>query len=540
MEAARALEPRSPRREIPPAMREEHPAERAPDEPPPLPADATRSLRAPAERAGSLREKERAATVDLRFDRGTLVLDAPREVASARLAELGLRWDPRIDAFRAPAHRDVELRAELGRGPAHPEKEHSARERREEHTDGEHSEDRPRALLFGAAPPRVVARAPELRPYQVEALLAWERAGRRGIVALPTGSGKTHVALAALAQLACSTLVLVPTRVLLAQWAYRLRQVYDGPLGQIGDGVRLVEPVTIATFESAYRYLDEIGHRFELLVVDEAHHFGGGARAEALEMCAAPARLGLTATPPGVAELEASARLTELVGPVVCQHSVAELAGSVLAPFDQLSLFVELTPLERAAYDRARARFQEAFQRYRLAGGPDWRGFALEASATVEGRRALASFHEARRIVSLSDEKLDLAERLYTREHEAGGRVLLFTADNRAAYVLSRRLLVPAITCEIGRRERGEILERLRDGRVRAVISARVLNEGLDLPEAGVGIVVGGSLGAREHVQRVGRLLRPRPGKRALVYELVVRATFEAGYAARRRRALAG
>jgi superfamily II DNA or RNA helicase len=498
-------------------MRAEHREERESCEPPPLPVDATRSLRAPGALSGSKRAEERAATVDLRFDRGTLVLDAPREVASARLAELGLRWDPRIDACRAPAHREGELRAELGRAT-----------------------EPPRALLFGAAPPRVAARAPELRPYQVEALLAWERAGRRGIVALPTGSGKTHVALAALARLSCPTLVLVPTRVLLAQWAYRLRQVYDGPLGQIGDGVRLVEPVTIATFESAYRYLDEIGHRFELLVVDEAHHFGGGARAEALEMCAAPARLGLTATPPGVAELEASARLEELVGPVVCQHTVAELAGSVLAPFDQLSLFVELTPLERAAYDRARARFQDAFQRYRLAGGQDWRGFALEAAATVEGRRALASFHEARRIVSLSEEKLDLAERLYAREHESGGRVLLFTADNRAAYVLSRRLLVPAITCEIGRRERGEILERLRDGRVRAVISARVLNEGLDLPEASVGIVVGGSLGAREHVQRVGRLLRPRPGKRALVYELVVRASFEAGYAARRRRALAG
>jgi superfamily II DNA or RNA helicase len=490
--------------------------------------DATRSLRPPGrqggdpclelEPAGSEIElpPERASTIDLRFDRGTLLLDAPEAAASARLAELGLRWDPRVDAFRAPAHQHDAIRRVLvseGRQPG-------------------------RELLIGASVARVSARFPELRGYQAEALEAWERAGRRGIVALPTGSGKTHVAVAALARLACPTLVLVPTRVLLAQWAYRIREVYDGPLGQIGDGVRLVEAVTIATFESAYRYLDEIGHRFGLLVVDEVHHFGSGARAEALEMCTAPARLGLSATPPGMTESEAAARLEELVGKTVCQCSVAELSGTALAPFEQLSLFVDLTRAERAAYDRARGRFLEAFHRYRMAGGDDWRGFAIEASATHEGRRAVAAFHEARRIVSLAEEKLELAEQLLAREREGDGRVLLFTADNRAAYALSRRLLVPAITCEIGRAERARILERLGDGRLRAVISARVLNEGLDLPDASVGIVVGGSLGAREHVQRVGRLLRPRPGKRARVYEIVVRSSFEVGHAARRQRAL--
>jgi superfamily II DNA or RNA helicase len=66
-----------------------------------------------------------------------------------------------------------------------------------------------------------------------------------------------------------------------------------------------------------------------------------------------------------------------------------------------------------------------------------------------------------------------------------------------------------------------------------------VLNEGLDVPDAEVGIIVAGSKGEREHVQRVGRVLRPRPGKRALVYELVVRATAEVEQARKRRSALA-
>jgi len=94
------------------------------------------------------------------------------------------------------------------------------------------------------------------------------------------------------------------------------------------------------------------------------------------------------------------------------------------------------------------------------------------------------------------------------------------------------------ITCDIGRKERDEALERFRRGTLRALVSARVLNEGLDVPDADVAIVVGGSLGEREHVQRVGRLLRPAPGKRALVYELVTRGTSEVRQARRRRAGL--
>jgi superfamily II DNA or RNA helicase len=70
-------------------------------------------------------------------------------------------------------------------------------------------------------------------------------------------------------------------------------------------------------------------------------------------------------------------------------------------------------------------------------------------------------------------------------------------------------------------------------------VSARVLNEGIDVPDADVAIIVGGTQGEREHVQRVGRLLRPAPGKRAIVYELVTMATSEARQAVERRRGLA-
>jgi superfamily II DNA or RNA helicase len=83
-----------------------------------------------------------------------------------------------------------------------------------------------------------------------------------------------------------------------------------------------------------------------------------------------------------------------------------------------------------------------------------------------------------------------------------------------------------------------EVLERFRRGEIRALVSARVLNEGVDLPDADVAVVVAGAMGEREHVQRVGRVLRPADHKRATIYELVAQGTTETAKSRRRRAAL--
>jgi superfamily II DNA or RNA helicase len=108
------------------------------------------------------------------------------------------------------------------------------------------------------------------------------------MVVLPTCSGKTRLAIAAIARARVPALCLVPTRVLLEQWRTTLGDVYAGEVGCFGDGVRKLSPLTVATYESAWRHMNHIGNQFSLIVVDEVHHFGAGTRDEALEMSCAP------------------------------------------------------------------------------------------------------------------------------------------------------------------------------------------------------------------------------------------------------------
>ena len=111
----------------------------------------------------------------------------------------------------------------------------------------------------------------------------------------------------------------------------------------------------------------------------------------------------------------------------------------------------------------------------------------------------------------------------------------MFTSDNATCYQISRRFLIPAITHQTKVKERSALLAHLADGTYRALVTSRVLNEGVDIPAASVAIVVSGSGAVREHVQRLGRILRPLAGKRATLYELITANTAEQ-YTSERRR----
>ena len=426
-------------------------------------------------------------------------------------APSGCVWDPRTACFRAPAAHYASLRRALARG-------------------GHEVEDRARG--YAELPDGLRVR-PTPRPYQAEALEAWRTAQGRGVVVLPTGAGKTHVACLAVDDRRRSTLVLAPTLDLVRQWYDVLRASFGVPVGIIGGGEYSVEALTVSTYDSAYLHMEHLGDRFGLLVFDECHHLPGPAYALAARAAVAPFRLGLTATPERADGRHSE--LGELCGPIVYRKDIVDLSGGYLAPYETVRLTVELAADDRRAYEEARGIYRDFLARHgiRMSSPSGWSDFVIRAARGEDGRRAMAAYRRQREIAFAAPAKLDYAGLLLDRHRE--DRTLLFTQDNATAYALARRYLIPIITHETRVRERSEILAGLAEGTYGAVVTSKVLNEGVDIPEANVAVVVSGSASVREHVQRLGRILRARAGKRALLYELVTANTGETFTSARRR-----
>ena len=148
----------------------------------------------------------------------------------------------------------------------------------------------------------------------------------------------------------------------------------------------------------------------------------------------------------------------------------------------------------------------------------------------------MLAHREARALAFGTAGKLRVLADLLAQHHPA--RTLIFTEDNATVYRTSRALLIPAITHHTPVKERHDILQRFRTGEYPVVVASRVLNEGVDVPEASVAVVLSGTGSRREFVQRLGRILRRSEGKRAVLYEVVAEATGEEQVSRRRRQGL--
>ena len=370
-------------------------------------------------------------------------------------------------------------------------------------------------------------------PHQTEALSAWWSSGGRGVVVLPTGTGKTFLAVMAIAKSGRPSLVITPTIDLLNQWYAELLVAFGGTVGLIGGGHYDVQSLTVTTYDSAYIHLDRWGARFGLVVFDECHHLPGPTYATAAIGSLAPYRLGLTATPERADGQEQL--LHSLIGPVVYRREIKELAGDFLADYRAVRLYVELTPEEMDRYRAAREEYRRFVDEHGISmGGPHgWQRFVQESCRSKEGRAAFQAYREQKRLSVAAPGKLRVLERLLERHRH--DRVLIFTYDNATVYQIARRFLVPAITHQTKVKERRQILERFHSGEYQSVVTSRVLNEGVDVPAANIGIVLSGTGTVREHVQRLGRLLRKYGDKQALLYEVVTRGTAEEFTSERRR-----
>lgn len=375
------------------------------------------------------------------------------------------------------------------------------------------------------------------RPYQRDAVDAWLRTGGCGIVVLPTGAGKTIVAFDAVARLGVRTLVVVPTIELLRQWhtetVARLGAP-DGVVGMIGGGERVYGSITIITYDSAAmprRRLDGYG----LLIFDEAHHLPAQSYRTIASKCRAPWRLGLSAT---IERADGRhAELEQLIGPLVYERHPEELAAQRhIASYRERRIYVDLTPEEEVRYETLMAewRWYVATRRAQLGGGGEGLFAALVRRSGFDpaARRALRAHHEARLVALNATAKLERIEELL--QHHQRDKVIVFSEYTDMVDRISRTLFLPAITYRTPTAERRAILGGFRAGDFTKIVTGRVLNEGVDVPDANVAIVASGSASLREYVQRLGRVLRPKPDE-ALLYELVSRRTTERNAARRRR-----
>ena len=373
----------------------------------------------------------------------------------------------------------------------------------------------------------------ELRTYQNKALDNWQRAGNRGVLVLPTAAGKTFIALKAIDLLRTQTLIVVPTLDLIDQWRKRVRECLGVEAGVVGGGENIIRMVTVSTYDSAYSQAAQLGNRFMFLVFDEVHHLASPGYMQIGEMYIAPYRMGLTAT--YERSDQRHALLPLIVGDPVYSIDIEELAGKHLSPYTYEKVSVELTPEEQQTYETEMSVFKNYLNQRRivLKSAADFQRFIMTTGRDPHAREALLARNRALRVAVNSEAKLNqLAQRLETYKDE---KILIFTLYNDLVYTISKRFLIPAVTYQTPREERREILANFGNGKYKAIVTSQVLDEGMDVPDASVGLILGGTGSTREYVQRLGRLLRKKEGKTAKIVEIISKETVEVGISRRRR-----
>ena len=377
----------------------------------------------------------------------------------------------------------------------------------------------------------------ELRDYQNEALNNWCKARNRGVLVLPTAAGKTFIALKAIQQLKVQTLIVVPTLDLIDQWKKRIKDYLNLEAGAVGGGENTLRMVTVTTYDSAYIHAEQLGNKFMLIIFDEVHHLASTGYIQIAEMYTAPYRMGLTAT--YERSDQRHALLSQLIGDPVYSVSLEEISGH-LSPYTYEKISVELTPQEQQIYKSQMNIFRNFLQQRRitLRSAADFQKFIMTTGRDPKAREALLARNRAIRVAVNSEAKLNvLAQQLETYKNE---KILIFTLYNDLVYRISLRFLIPAITYQTAREERREILSNFGNNKYPVVVTSQVLDEGVDVPDASVGLVLGGTGSNREYVQRLGRLLRKKEGKTARLIEIISKETMEVGTSRRRHQKTGG
>ena len=373
-----------------------------------------------------------------------------------------------------------------------------------------------------------------LRGYQSEALDAWFKNDCKGIIVLPTGTGKTRIALAILSRLMEPTLIVVPTIELMKQWYNKIQAFFNVSIGFYGGGKKNIRCITIATYDSAYINIEFLGNKFKLIVFDEVHHLPSPGYRQIAEMSAAPYRLGLTATPEREDNLHLD--LNTLVGEIVYSRKVSEFPRKYLAEYRIETIRVKLSEEERKLYLENMEKYRRYLEKHnlRLRSIRDFEKIIMKSGLDREAREVILAWHNARKIAFNAVAKIDILKKILSKHR--GDRILIFTENNEVVRKISTNLLIPEISYKTDDKEREKILSGFKKGLINIIVTSRVLEEGIDVPDANVAIILSGTGSKREFIQRLGRILRPKDGKQAVLYEIITSGTKEIRISRRRRK----
>lgn len=373
-------------------------------------------------------------------------------------------------------------------------------------------------------------------PHQTEALEAWKLAKRQGVVVLPTAAGKTYLAQMAMACTPRTTLIVVPTLDLLHQWYAQMEVAFPQvEVGLLGGGSHDRTPILIATYHSAAINAKILGNHYALLIFDECHHLPTDFFQVIAEESIAPYRLGLTATPE---RGDGSHRyLDSLIGKIIYRKTPEELAKNTLSEYQVISIRVALENEEKRKYEEAiksRNNFLKQ-SKISLSSIEGWQLFIKVSAKTKEGRKAMLAHRESKEIASCTNGKLKVLNELIVKHYP--DKILIFTNDNATVYRISQEYLIPAITHQTPVKERHQILGKYRTGEYKILVASHVLNEGVDVPDANIAIILSGTGSTREYIQRLGRILRKPKNieKLAILYEVIAEETNDEKTAARRK-----
>ena len=349
-----------------------------------------------------------------------------------------------------------------------------------------------------------------MRDYQQQAVAGF-LAGGSGVVVLPCGSGKTIVGVAAMAELAATTLILVTNTVAARQWKAELLRrtsLTDEEVGEYSGARKEIRPVTIATYQvlttrrkGVYSHLDLFDARdWGLIIYDEVHLLPAPVFRFTADI-QARRRLGLTATL--IREDGRESDVFGLIGPKRFDAPWREIeAQGWIAPADCTEIRVNLSGAERATY-------------------------------------SIAEFEDKYRLAAHAPAKTRVVRKLLQRH--AGEQTLIIGQYLDQLEDLAASLDAPLVTGKTPVRERERLFAAFRTGEITTLVVSKVANFSVDLPEATVAIQVSGTFGSRqEEAQRLGRVLRPKSdGRTAHFYTIVTRETVDAEFAAKRQRFLA-